>query len=66
IFVSGYAKRGANMEIFRDRYKREFVEVACPRCKQTKIVCLPEEDIPECEFCKVKMNIKEILTEGKY
>ena len=54
------------MEIFRDRYKREFVEVACPRCKQTNIVCLPEEDIPECEFCKVKMNIKEILTEGKY
>ena len=48
------------------RYAREFIEVGCPICKQTKIICLPEEQIPRCEFCKVEMVIKEILTEGKY
>lgn len=51
---------------FADRYKREFVEVACPVCDQRKIICLPEESLPRCEFCKVEMVIKEILTEGKY
>lgn len=51
---------------FLDRYKREFIEVACPVCDQRKIICLPEESIPMCEFCKVEMVIKEILTEGKY
>lgn len=51
---------------FSDRYSREFVEVACPVCDQRKIICLPEESIPNCEFCKVEMVIKEILTEGKY
>ena len=54
------------MELLKNRYKREFVEVACPKCKQTKIICLPEEEIPMCEFCKVRMIIKEVLTEGKY
>ena len=29
-------------------------------------ICLPEEEMPTCEYCKVKMNIKEVLTEGKY
>ena len=48
------------------RYQREFVEVACPVCDQRKIICLPEESIPRCEFCKVEMVIKEVLTEGKY
>lgn len=52
--------------LFSDRYKREFVEVACPICDQRKIICVPEESIPICEFCKVEMVIKEILTEGKY
>lgn len=54
------------MDLLKDRYRREFIEVACPRCRKTKIVCLPEEPIPTCEYCKVQMNIKEILTEGKY
>ena len=54
------------MELLKNRYKREFVEVACPKCKQTKIICLPEEEVPMCEFCKLRMNIKEVLTEGKY
>lgn len=54
------------MKIFKNRYKREFIQVACPRCKQTKIIWLPEEEIPTCEFCKIKMVIKEVLTEGKY
>lgn len=51
---------------FAGRYDREFVEVACPICKQRKIICLPEESIPKCEFCHVEMIFKEVLTEGKY
>lgn len=54
------------MNLFKDRYSREFVEVACPKCRQTRIICVPEEEIPTCEICKVKMVIKEVLTEGKY
>ncbi|MDY0275809.1 MAG: hypothetical protein RBR42_10330 [Desulfomicrobium sp.] len=54
------------MKIFTQRYKREFIEVACPKCKKTQIIYVPEEDIPTCEFCKIKMIIKEVLTEGKY
>lgn len=49
-----------------DRYRREFVEVACPLCNKSKIICVPEESIPKCDFCRVEMTIKEILTEGKY
>jgi len=48
------------------RYAREFVEVACPVCDQRKIISLPEETIPKCEYCRVEMVIKEVLTEGKY
>ena len=36
-------KKGASDNLFSGRYKREFVEVACPTCKQSKIICLPEE-----------------------
>jgi hypothetical protein len=49
-----------------ERYKHEFVEVACPICDQRKIICVPDEPIPNCEFCRVPMIIKEVLTEGKY
>lgn len=49
-----------------DRYKREFVEVICPKCRKTQIIALPEETIPRCETCKVEMVINEVLTEGKY
>lgn len=51
---------------FAGRYAREFVEVACPICNQRKIISLPEEPLPKCEFCHVDMVIKEVLTEGKY
>lgn len=52
--------------IFADRYKREFIEVACPVCDQRRIISLPEESLPKCEYCRVDMVIKEVLTEGKY
>lgn len=52
--------------ILSQRYSRAFVEVACPSCNRTKIICLPEEEIPKCEYCKTQMVIREILTEGKY
>ncbi|MBZ4648927.1 MAG: hypothetical protein JG760_1178 [Desulfomicrobiaceae bacterium] len=54
------------MDLLKDRYSREFVEVVCPKCRQTRIICLPEEPMPQCEICKVTMVIKEVLTEGKY
>lgn len=50
----------------KNRYDREFVEFACPICKRHKIVCLPDEPEPACEFCKVEMVFREVLTEGKY
>ncbi len=54
------------MGVFKDRYKREAVEVRCPKCKRSQIVYLPEEKVPDCPSCKTKMLIKENLTEGKY
>jgi hypothetical protein len=41
------------------------VEVKCPLCDHTEIVYIPKEDIPECPIHRVKMNIHEILEEGK-
>ncbi len=52
--------------LLTDRYRREFVEVVCPICRQSRIICLPEESMPRCEICKRDMVIKEVLTEGKY
>ncbi|WP_169726978.1 hypothetical protein [Desulfovibrio cuneatus] len=52
--------------LFSGRYSREFIEVICPTCKLTKIICVPKESIPKCERCHKDMIIKEILTEGKY
>lgn len=49
-----------------DRYKREFVQVVCPKCRRTQIIALPEEPMPKCEDCNVEMIITEVLTEGKY
>lgn len=54
------------MDLLKDRYSREFVEVVCPKCRQSRIICLPEEPMPQCEICKVTLVIKEVLTEGKY
>ena len=59
-------KKGASNNPFSGRYTREFVEVACPICKQSKIICLPEETIPKCDYCHKEMILKEVLTEGKY
>ncbi|PIE68809.1 MAG: hypothetical protein CSA21_05570 [Deltaproteobacteria bacterium] len=54
------------MEIFRNRYRREAVEVVCPLCKHSQIVYFPEEEMPRCPQCNKKMIVKEVLTEGKY
>ena len=54
------------MEIFKNRYRREAVEVVCPICKHSQIVYFPEEEMPRCPKCKKKMIVKEVLTEGKY
>lgn len=59
-------KKPEEEHVLADRYKRSFVEVACPLCDRRKIVGLPEEPIPKCDFCHVEMSLKEILTEGKY
>ena len=53
-------------KFFKARYKREFIEVVCPICRMTKIIAVPEEEIPKCDKCRRPMVIKEILTEGKY
>lgn len=50
----------------KDRYKRSFVEVVCPKCRQGRIIALPEETMPRCPQCNKEMVIKEVLTEGKY
>lgn len=50
----------------KDRYRRGFVEVACPQCRQSRIIVIPDEPMPRCEICKREMIIKEVLTEGKY
>lgn len=50
----------------KDRYRREFVEVVCPKCRKIQIIAVPEEPMPRCEICKRDMIIKEVLTEGKY
>ena len=60
------ASKPPQRNILSDRYRREFVEVGCPICNQRKIICVPEETIPRCDFCKVEMVLKEVLTEGKY
>lgn len=45
--------------------KSEAIEVECPKCNMTQIVYIPKEEIPKCPVCKVRMNIKELLDEGK-
>ena len=48
-----------------DRGKREPVEVICPKCRYTKIVYLPVDDLPCCPKCSTRMSISELLDEGK-
>lgn len=59
-------KKQNEERVLADRYKRAFVEVACPICDRRKIISLPEEGVPKCDFCHVEMQLKEVLTEGKY
>lgn len=52
------------------RGEKESVQIVCPVCRETKIITLPIEDLPECdnpdcEGCKIKMVIEELLDEGK-
>jgi hypothetical protein len=47
------------------RSEKEAIEVICPKCKRTEIIYLPEEEMPKCEHCKVRMVIRELLDEGK-
>jgi len=48
-----------------DRGKREPIEVICAKCRYTKIVYLPIEDLPFCPKCNTRMSISELLDEGK-
>ena len=47
------------------RNKKEPIEVVCPKCKRTEIIYLPNEEMPECERCSLRMVIRELLDEGK-
>ena len=47
------------------RSAKEAIEVICPKCKRTEIIYLPEEEMPKCEQCKIRMVIRELLNEGK-
>jgi hypothetical protein len=47
------------------RDKLEAVEIECPKCKETRIVYIPKEEIPRCPKCNVQMVIRELLDEGK-
>lgn len=47
------------------RSTKEAIEVICPKCKRTEIIYLPEEEMPKCEHCKIRMVIRELLDEGK-
>ncbi len=48
-----------------ERGKREPVQIKCPRCKLTRIIYIPEQDIPNCPDCNIPMIIEELLDEGK-
>lgn len=48
-----------------DRGNKEPVELLCTKCRYTKIVYLPVEDLPRCPKCNTQMSISELLDEGK-
>jgi len=41
------------------------VELICLKCKHTEILYVPDEEVPKCPDCDVRMLIKEVLREGK-
>jgi DNA-directed RNA polymerase subunit RPC12/RpoP len=45
--------------------KKEAIEVICPRCRRTEIMNLPDEEMPRCPDCRVRMVFRELLKEGK-
>ena len=45
--------------------KLEAIEAVCPKCKDTRIVYIPKEEIPRCLKCDIQMVIRELLDEGK-
>jgi ribosomal protein S27E len=47
------------------RDKGEPIEVKCPKCGYTQIIYLPDEDMPKCPDCDLRMVISELLDEGK-
>ena len=47
------------------RGKKEPIQVKCPRCRFTKIIYIPEQEIPRCPDCDTPMIIEELLAEGK-
>jgi ribosomal protein S27E len=47
------------------RGKREPVQIKCPRCQLTKIIYIPDQDVPNCPECDIPMVIAELLDEGK-
>jgi ribosomal protein S27E len=48
-----------------DNEKLTMVQVKCPFCDHTEIIYVPKEHMPKCPEHDVKMNILEILEEGK-
>ena len=49
-----------------ERGKKEPVQIKCPRCRTTRIIYIPDQEIPDCPDCKIPMVIEELLDEGKY
>ena len=47
------------------RDKNEPIEIKCLKCGHTQIIYLPDEDMPKCPDCNVRMVISELLDEGK-
>jgi hypothetical protein len=50
-----------------DQKRRESgaVEVICLKCRRTEILYVPDEEVPKCPDCNVRMTINEVLREGK-
>ncbi|MBW1606629.1 MAG: hypothetical protein JRJ74_00845, partial [Deltaproteobacteria bacterium] len=36
------------------------VELICLKCKRTEILYVPDEEVPKCPDCDVRMLIKEV------
>ena len=45
--------------------QKEAVEIVFSKCKQTEIVYITKEEMPDCEDCNVPIVFRELLKEGK-